>query len=230
MTTQQPALLSLPTEIRLGIYRHLLIQPLPIRQKGFYEMWSGSDLPTLEHDILRTCRQIHDEALPLLYGENVFYDYVEDHGPWGAHRDYLQNYGFPCHHLDLMRHVNLKIEWQTNDVDDYTARSIQYYVQDRAALMTFTMRLGHRSYKEWLLLESQLGDQSKTAEALAALGESVELIIIAWAVDDVGVDALKELRLAVAPEDQWVTGKQYNQGHYHCTGRLWRCGPGKRLH
>ncbi len=225
---QQSRLLSLPTGICLEIYRYLLIQTLPIRPQGLY-IFRHELEPYLEHNLLRTCRQIYDEALPLLYGENVFCDHVDDYRPWAAPKDNYQEHGFPCHHVDLMKHVNLKCEAQPGELDDLTASSVRYYAHDRAALQTFTLRLARFFYDQWLFFEGEFRGQSKTAEALATLGEGVELIIVAWAEDDVGVDALKELRLAVAPEDDWVTRKQYNHRHYQCTGRFWRCGPGKRL-
>ncbi len=71
-------LLSLPTEICLQKYRYLLIQPLPIRPQGL-SIFRHKFEPYLEHNLLRTCRQIYDEALPLLYGENVFCDHVDDY-------------------------------------------------------------------------------------------------------------------------------------------------------
>ena len=70
---------------------------------------------------------------------------------------------------------------------------------------------------------------SETAEALARLGESVELTIVAWTEDFVKADGLKDFCLAVAPEVLWVTGQNYNQGRGRCTEQLWRCRPGKRL-
>lgn len=54
-----PSFLSLPYELRLEIYNHLLLLPPTPPQ-------------TLHPQILRACRQIHAEALPLLYGRNTF--------------------------------------------------------------------------------------------------------------------------------------------------------------
>ena len=130
----QSPLFSLPTEIRLEVYRNLLVWPPPIRPKGFYG--SRRIVPELEPSILRTCRQIRDEALPLLYSENVFFDYVEDHHHYLEHEETRQE-GFPYHHLALMKHVNLKTEGQHYHLDHYTARSIQFYIRVRPALLTF---------------------------------------------------------------------------------------------
>ncbi|KAK6501674.1 hypothetical protein TWF481_009503 [Arthrobotrys musiformis] len=62
-----PTFLSLPPEIRLQIYSHLLIfpqrgQPYSLRLRK----------PSLDLSILRTNRQIHNEAIPILYSHNTF--------------------------------------------------------------------------------------------------------------------------------------------------------------
>jgi hypothetical protein len=53
--------LSFPLEIRRLIYRCLLFQNIPL----------ASNPNSLHPNILRTCRQIHDEGREILYGENV---------------------------------------------------------------------------------------------------------------------------------------------------------------
>jgi len=60
--------LSLPLEIRRLIYRCLLFQEIPLaRRKGR----EGRNSLCLHLNILRTCRQIHDEGREILYGENI---------------------------------------------------------------------------------------------------------------------------------------------------------------
>lgn len=59
----RPAFLAFPSEIRNMIYRFLLRHHKPI----------GDSPPVrLGTQILRTCSQIRDEALPILYGENTW--------------------------------------------------------------------------------------------------------------------------------------------------------------
>lgn len=84
-----PSFLLLPPELRVQIYRRLLCHSLPIQlEQCITSMdWinintdnktlSGSEskadghLP-LRSAILRTCRTIYSEAMPILYGENTF--------------------------------------------------------------------------------------------------------------------------------------------------------------
>jgi len=79
--------LVLPLEIRLEIYRHVLLQPkwIPAWSKDPYpgrprsgltrstvEDRFGFPYPKLHHSLLATCSQIHEEASKVLYGENTF--------------------------------------------------------------------------------------------------------------------------------------------------------------
>jgi hypothetical protein len=58
--------MKLPIELRL---RELLLQP---ESEGDLRMKS-SGLHCLHPNILQTCHQVYDEAVEVLYGENVFY-------------------------------------------------------------------------------------------------------------------------------------------------------------
>ncbi|KAI1802974.1 hypothetical protein F4811DRAFT_527148 [Daldinia bambusicola] len=68
--------LALPTELRLEIFKHLLVLPAdapPPAQNTYFQ--GGLHPPTLlllHPAILRTSRQLHAEALPLLYRQNIF--------------------------------------------------------------------------------------------------------------------------------------------------------------
>ncbi|KAI0381728.1 hypothetical protein F5Y04DRAFT_58836 [Hypomontagnella monticulosa] len=72
--------LTLPVEIRLEIFAHLLIIPASAPPPSQYQqhfpvhrLSSSSSTPSLLHPaILRTCKQLHAEALPLLYQRNTF--------------------------------------------------------------------------------------------------------------------------------------------------------------
>lgn len=73
-TFQQPRFkfLSLPAEIRIEIYRLVLRQSTPVRPgRSSSSYWPDFPLK-LSAQLLRTCRQIHAEGLPILYGENTF--------------------------------------------------------------------------------------------------------------------------------------------------------------
>ncbi|KAK0645394.1 hypothetical protein B0T16DRAFT_457432 [Cercophora newfieldiana] len=64
-TTSQPPLrfLSFPLEIRIMIYRFALRAPAPL---------TPDSQCGLSPKLLQTCKQIHAEAVPILYGDNVF--------------------------------------------------------------------------------------------------------------------------------------------------------------
>jgi len=66
--------LSLPAEVRNMIYRLVLCYPSPAGRQYEGRLDWGAQL-------LRTCRQIHAEALPILYGENIFE--IEIYNTWG---------------------------------------------------------------------------------------------------------------------------------------------------
>jgi hypothetical protein len=72
-------LLKIPSELRNRIYELVLIQPDPIRLP----------LGQSEKDkraLLRTCHQIHDEAVGIYYGNNAF---VADCGAWFLNADLI---------------------------------------------------------------------------------------------------------------------------------------------
>ncbi|MCJ1343958.1 hypothetical protein MMC31_002157 [Peltigera leucophlebia] len=76
-TIVQPPILRLPTEIRLKIYRHLLVSDTCTRMQSMQmhndEGIQGTRTPHCIYPaILRTCHLIHAEATDVLYRENVF--------------------------------------------------------------------------------------------------------------------------------------------------------------
>ena len=93
--------IRLPTEIRLRIYRELLLITAPIcirpwrtprSQGGVWTMQctvspdSGSGTGTSAKvftSILRVCKHINEEALEVLYGENIFGPYEISHNVFG---------------------------------------------------------------------------------------------------------------------------------------------------
>jgi hypothetical protein len=73
--------LTLPVEIRLEIYDLLLVMRDNRKgQKTPFELFpADSDEVQMDLDILRTCKQIYDEASPILYSQNIFTTmYAED--------------------------------------------------------------------------------------------------------------------------------------------------------
>lgn len=81
--SQNSSLFSLPTEIRLQIYKYILpsLEPVTqiqtlhqdsarvITQAGYTKIGKRN---TTQKNILRTCRNVHDEAIDLLYASTTF--------------------------------------------------------------------------------------------------------------------------------------------------------------
>lgn len=65
-TRTPPRLLDLPRELRLMIFRHLLVCPRHVD----FGRWASD--PSVSVAILRTCKSIHSEASDVLYRENQF--------------------------------------------------------------------------------------------------------------------------------------------------------------
>lgn len=106
-STQSPLLDLLPPELRLHIYSHLLVAPVPL--KG--QQARGASRYNLQTSILRTNHQIYDEARPVFFGKNAFYitsspstTSTEDEVGSGAFEPPLQ-----LKDLSLVRHLQIDI-------------------------------------------------------------------------------------------------------------------------
>ena len=66
-----PFFQQFPSEIRHQIYSYLLVSDDPI-QDGQPKTGSVSPKYDIHPNILRTCRDVYNEALPILYEDNVF--------------------------------------------------------------------------------------------------------------------------------------------------------------
>ena len=66
LTSSRLGLLSVPPEVRILIYRHLLVEPIPLST-----YWIGSYDPIPA--ILQTSRLIRREAFPVFFEENTFF-------------------------------------------------------------------------------------------------------------------------------------------------------------
>ncbi|KAK3378376.1 hypothetical protein B0H63DRAFT_479708 [Podospora didyma] len=75
-TTTRPPLLTLPLEIRMDIYKHLLLyqrrKPSSRQVKPKTQQKKEQKEQLIHPAILLTCTQTHDEAYPVLYGDNIF--------------------------------------------------------------------------------------------------------------------------------------------------------------
>ncbi|KAK2029688.1 hypothetical protein LX32DRAFT_718138 [Colletotrichum zoysiae] len=65
-------LMKLPIEIRRKIYKEILVVNDPIRVRQGWSAVYPRNRPMVETGILRVCRQVRNEAVDVLYGENTF--------------------------------------------------------------------------------------------------------------------------------------------------------------
>jgi hypothetical protein len=73
-----PTFMGIPREIRMKIYRYLLLNEKPITVHGKWKQVHRSNSLSLPTGILSTCKIVHDEACVVLYGENVFVYLLRD--------------------------------------------------------------------------------------------------------------------------------------------------------
>ena len=203
--------LSLPPEVRIQIYRYLLchstwIQPhracdmyswpfdIQARTRGMSLLTSFEPEPSTytkyspESAILRTCRMIYAEAMPVLYGENTFLypccRYVL------TSVDY-QKAGFPDKNLDFMKHLEFDVQENEWNVDSTTTKSIvsaiQYFVRGSCDLRTFKLSL----YENWQMsdrgkykdrLVNKIITSSELSASLVALQVFESLTVSIWCV------------------------------------------------
>lgn len=130
-----PPTLRLPLELRLKIYRLLLLSDQTVRMKWL----SNNPRPTcLFPAVLRTCRLIHDEAMGVLYGENVF----------RAHRIDDRN-----HNTTSIRRVKFLIGEADPDDADHDASMLPKFLKNHPNLEHLVLEFGFN-----LLEDSNLRD------------------------------------------------------------------------
>jgi hypothetical protein len=67
-----PTFMGIPTEIRMEIYRYLLLTKRAIAVHGGWKQVYRNNNVNLSTGILRVCKIVHEEACIVLYGENEF--------------------------------------------------------------------------------------------------------------------------------------------------------------
>ncbi|KAL7903549.1 hypothetical protein HDV64DRAFT_266370 [Trichoderma sp. TUCIM 5745] len=73
-----PTFMGIPREIRMKIYRHLLLNEKEITVHEGWKRVHRNNKLSLPMSILRTCKVVHDEACVVLYGENIFVYLLRD--------------------------------------------------------------------------------------------------------------------------------------------------------
>ena len=196
--------LSLPPELRVQIYRYLLcrnswiqpqrssdmkgwpceVQAISARAPGL--LTSIGPGPSTEYSpesaILRTCRIIYTEAMPVLYGENSFL-YICCKSVLNQ-ADYPKA-GFPDKNLNFMKHLELEVQeeqWVVEISGESIAAAILHFLKGGCDLRTFKLTL----FEAWDLsdgeeytgyLVSKICTSSELVASLVALPVSESLTV-----------------------------------------------------
>lgn len=197
-----PSFLLLPPELRVQIYRRLLCHSSLIQlEKCIISMdWintntdnktlsgseskAGGHLP-LGSAILRTCRTIYSEAMPVLYGENTF------HCLYGTPKpdyDDCRIIRFPDMKLKHMKHLLLVVDLGHSFEDiavEGLADTARYFIKCGVDLRTFELSL----HEVQLIIRGHVGRDSLFTSiaasqaflaVLVALHVSETLTISVW--------------------------------------------------
>lgn len=138
------SLLSIPTEIRLEILKYVVHNPYRLTSPYHFDgekLVAKSAFKNVYNTgaILRTCRQLYEEALPIFYGMNVFsYDTI----------DY--NTGLSNCHLHLVKRIYLDC-WTLNveNAGTGTATSIRYFDRLCPCLQALTLDISWYECMDW---------------------------------------------------------------------------------
>ncbi|KAK0709930.1 hypothetical protein B0T26DRAFT_755062 [Lasiosphaeria miniovina] len=105
-TNGSPRFLAFPPEIRNSIYR-LLLRHRAALMKGLHEKEQWSSYPVkLSAQLLRTCRQVRAEGLPILNGENTFKIEISNtKGPYYCSINSLEELSNEVYFLDRRPHM-----------------------------------------------------------------------------------------------------------------------------
>ncbi|CAM1505258.1 Fc.00g108950.m01.CDS01 [Cosmosporella sp. VM-42] len=166
-TPQEGIFFTIPTEIRLRIYELLLVSK-PLDEE--VSLWEYRDQPRSNPGILRTCKQIYDEANAILYlrnklvvtnPESMFY--------------LMDQIG--TRNLKLVRSLNILVPW-TERVDQWTIL-FQTLAEDASGLRDIEIAWGMDCIESLTELArgTSLGDDLDFVRALAQIKGLERLVI-----------------------------------------------------
>ncbi|KAK6220043.1 hypothetical protein QIS74_05545 [Colletotrichum tabaci] len=108
--------MNLPLEIRQKIYKEILVAKNPIRVRQGWSAVYPRNRPLVETDILRVCRQVRNEAVNVLYGENTFLYLLRETAMLPATNSLGENEIVVQHPLLAEEHLS---EYGGNSEDEY---------------------------------------------------------------------------------------------------------------
>jgi hypothetical protein len=171
--------LCLPAEIRRMIYRYVLIAPSgTIYSNPLYSRTLSLDWD-LSKDIalLRTCRQVHEEASAILYGENHVHDFCfepELRGGCESHRPFH----FPLNlvqSLEITFYVSYYASMSIEGICTFLKKSL---VARQCSFKRMILRYKHTSSNERDLLDLKSGRGFELLKLIFAVQVLRELEII----------------------------------------------------
>ena len=133
------SLLWLPPEIRIKTYEYVVINPFKLKSpyyldsKGEIILGHYANL----HDtfaVLKTCRELYEDALPTFYGRNVF-----------TYRSFNYMEGFPRCHLDLVKRLYLRYLIHYYDEESWITAFVRYFDRHCPALRTLTLQISRHT-------------------------------------------------------------------------------------
>ncbi len=149
---------------------------------------------SLESAVLRTCRKIYSEALPIFYGENTFLYHF-----WTPSFSYGWVSRFADSHLKTMRHLELQINVKPRHEEmaaATVAATIQYFIKHDCDLHTLKLELHERDFDG--IGHPMLRKVTASQEVMAALAElkvskALTITFSYWTFDSFNHPCLKSL-------------------------------------
>ena len=213
--------MTIPVEIRLKIYHNLLVVPntLPLN----YYPSKYATLPEViecpferyEHmiremrrqkpsvAILRLCRKVYQEAIPILYGANCF---VVD----GTHdKPKLELSG---QELSMVKHLRLNI--LCHDYDrECPSGSVKYLTEACPSLTSLRLHVAVSRVWDgtwdtvWGAPPREFTDCTKLKTAISAVKVCDKVVFEIWDFSDIHASTYAKLRHGFAAEDHWIQGR-----------------------
>ena len=188
-----PLFADLSVELRNQILKHVLWSAYRLRPKVVDI--EESPKPCIPLGILRTSKRVCEEALQVLYGENIFSFIIPT---------YADTVGLLTYNSPLMKHVDLEylfLDYQCikngKDMDAYIAS----YVSRFQSVKTFTLRLPRWPEGPFPGAKS---NGSATAAALAGLHAKESLGVVAQITWNSNIEPFLNMLKVIAPIEEWV--------------------------
>ncbi len=243
-SVNEPTLLGLPLELRRQIYRELFIATSHsasshwdshhphLREERhlrryFCHCYVGIPPPSLDCSILFACRQVYEEALPILYEETTFYETHPYQNPWSwEHGDLSEK--VPLKRLSELKHVRIEASLEL-DCEKGIADSIRLLLQQCPSLENLELQLLFLGWSSEYF-DDYIKPDGALMELLSGLDLRNGLMLTIKDNGYVGMHVARKLRLNIAPEEMWhCNGWDYSFGGYYSVywlqwGRAWSLG------